>query len=70
MIDDADRAAVIVQDADARALALRQARAVRPASSSVCMVCGAPIPAERRAAITGCCTCVDCQHELERGMGR
>ncbi len=71
MMDDADRAGTIVIEADERALALRLARVrVPPVGSPVCMVCGDHIPEARRAAITGCCTCVDCQQKLERSMGR
>jgi phage/conjugal plasmid C-4 type zinc finger TraR family protein len=36
----------------------------------MCMMCGEEIPEARRRVLPGCCTCVACQEELERSMGR
>lgn len=35
-------------------------------SSRECRVCDEPIPEERRRAVPGCSTCIDCQRELEQ----
>jgi phage/conjugal plasmid C-4 type zinc finger TraR family protein len=36
----------------------------------MCMLCGEEIPEARRQALPGVCTCIGCQEELERSMGR
>jgi phage/conjugal plasmid C-4 type zinc finger TraR family protein len=35
-----------------------------------CLNCTDEIPEGRRRAVPGCCLCVDCQDDMERGMGR
>lgn len=39
-------------------------------SGHFCGVCAEPIPEERMQAVPGVQTCVDCQDELERALGR
>lgn len=56
-------------------LALRSFRSVaqrRVAMDAglICMLCGDEIPEARRRVLPGCCTCIECQEELERSMGR
>lgn len=37
-------------------------------SARFCGVCGEKIPINRRRAVPGVQTCIDCQQELERGL--
>ena len=70
MADDADRAQVVIE-AEQRALASKLARLRFPhRGTPKCLVCGEDIPEARRAAVAGCCTCFDCQDDLDRRMGR
>ncbi len=39
-------------------------------AGEMCMICGEEILKARRDLLPGCCTCIDCQEELERSMGR
>ena len=38
-------------------------------SAILCSVCDEPIPEERRQALPGVQTCVDCQTDLEKAVG-
>ncbi|MCL2345151.1 MAG: TraR/DksA C4-type zinc finger protein [Desulfobulbus sp.] len=71
MSDEADRAGVREEEmrADALAAQARRAAAGRGETSARrCAVCAERIPAERRRALPGVQTCVECQAELERAM--
>ena len=47
----------------------RHRRRLTPTDSSrECRICDEPIPDERRRAVPGCSTCVDCQRDLEHGL--
>ena len=35
-------------------------------SARECRVCDEPIPEDRRRAVPGCSTCVDCQRDIEK----
>lgn len=39
-------------------------------SALLCRVCDEKIPLARRRALPGVQTCVECQHELERGLNK
>lgn len=38
-------------------------------SADECRICGAGIPKARRVAVPGVQTCIDCQTDLEHGLG-
>ncbi len=38
-------------------------------SATECRICDTPIPFERRCALPGVQTCVDCQSDLEKAVG-
>ena len=71
MSDWADKAAEREQELrdDALAAHARQVgqRQGEP-SAEDCAVCGEPIPSERRQALPGVQTCIDCQADLEREL--
>lgn len=56
--------------ADALAEHQRRAGQVAGPGLSHCADCGEPIPAARRAAVSGCRRCVDCQQIFEKTGGR
>lgn len=73
MSDWADKAAKREQEMrdDALAERARKAEAQKgEESAEECAVCGEPVPAERRAALPGVQTCVDCQADLERELNK
>ncbi len=70
-MDEIDRANDAAEEERARALAARRAAArVPPPGTPDCEVCGADIPDGRRLALPGCRTCLQCQAQIEQGMGR
>jgi phage/conjugal plasmid C-4 type zinc finger TraR family protein len=73
MIDISDRATEREEQDRAHALAevawRDPTRGKTVADSAFeCRVCGEPIPDERRQAVPGVQTCVDCQTDLERSL--
>ena len=70
MTDDVDRGSEHEEELRSDALAV-QARRAGLAGKTIddsafdCGVCSEPIPHDRRAALPGVQTCVDCQTELE-----
>lgn len=60
MADNADRAAVTIQQSLEAILARRAALATQ-ATNSECDDCGYPIPAARRQAAPWTTTCIECQ---------
>ncbi len=71
MADFADTSAQLVEDANERALAGRLARLrIKPTGTLKCLCCGEDIPPERRRALEGVCTRIDCQTDLDRQMAR
>ena len=64
-MDEADRAAALIEATTANALARIQA-AQQQAGQADCADCGEPIPASRRAANPAAIRCIDCQEIYER----
>ena len=64
-MDEADRAAELIEATTANALARIQA-AQQQAGQAECADCGEPIPASRRAANPAAIRCIDCQEIYER----
>lgn len=64
-MDEADRAAALIEATTANALARIQA-AQQQAGQAECADCGEPIPTARRAANPAAIRCVDCQEIYER----
>jgi phage/conjugal plasmid C-4 type zinc finger TraR family protein len=70
-MDDLDRASEINGRVEAMQLAARiEAAAQAGPGLSACEECGAPIPAARRRAVSGCTRCVGCQENFERHFSR
>ena len=72
-MDDADRAQIEIERAEAAALARRLTPPPARLSFERCIDCDATIPQDRRDAIPGVRRCVDCEelHELRlRGSTR
>ena len=71
MADNADRAAVTIQQSLEATLA-RRAMLATQATNSECDDCGYPIPAARRQAAPWATTCIECQgiRELKNKQGR
>lgn len=68
MPDFADLAADREQEIRSDALAEQARQSAKrqvAASAETCAVCGEPIPEQRRQAVHGVQTCIDCQQELE-----
>lgn len=51
---------------DALARQARQAQTEAGDSALICAVCEEPIPEERRQAVPGVRTCIECQADIER----
>lgn len=77
MSDDVDRAQQRDEEFREDALQAQQRRAGLTGaggagryavSARTCGVCGELIPINRRRAVPGVQTCIDCQQELERGL--
>jgi RNA polymerase-binding transcription factor DksA len=68
MADMADRTA----ETEDRVLALRMPAPLPHGIDRArdCFVCGNPIHALRLRALAGCCTCFECQQEMEATVGR
>ena len=64
-MDEADRAAALIEATTANALARIQA-AQQQAGQADCADCGEPIPASRRAANPAAIRCLECQEIYER----
>lgn len=64
-MDDADRAAALIEATTANALARIHA-AQAQAGQADCEDCGEPIPAARRAANPAAICCLECQQHYER----
>ena len=64
-MDDADRAAALIEATTANALARIHA-AQAQAGQADCTDCGEPIPAARRVANPAAIRCIDCQAIYER----
>ena len=64
-MDEADRAAALIEATTANALAHIQA-AQQQAGQADCADCGEPIPASRRAANPAAIRCLECQEIYER----
>ena len=64
-MDEGDRGQAAADMHFKAALAARRRTDDRPARED-CIDCGAPIPAARRAAVSGCERCVFCQERWER----
>ena len=64
-MDEADRAAALIEATTANALARIQA-AQQQAGQADCADCGEPIPAARRVANPAAIRCIDCQEIYER----
>ena len=64
-MDEADRAAALIEATTANALARIQA-AQQQAGQAECADCGEPIPAARRAATPAAIRCRECQEIYER----
>jgi len=64
-MDDADRAAALIEATTANALARIHA-AQAQAGQADCEDCGEPIPAARRAANPAAIRCLECQQHYER----
>ncbi len=68
MVDVVDMAAAEIAAFNNSALAeCRKKRHQALRSHRKCVICGAPIPQERRKAVPGVKLCIDCQEEAERG---
>ncbi len=67
-MDDADRAADLIEQELERARALRAARdAMAPLESAdLCAVCGDQISSARQLAVPGCQLCTYCAEDAER----
>ena len=68
MTDDIDRAQAREEELRSDALEDHRRRH-RPSfmdSARECRICDEPIPEERRRAVPGCSTCVECQRDIER----
>ena len=73
MSDWADKAAEREQELRDDALAAHARQASQQAGAAGedcedCAICGEPIPSERRAALPGVQTCIECQADLEREL--
>jgi RNA polymerase-binding transcription factor DksA len=68
-MDDADRAQMEMERAEARYQAIRDARPVQE-SRTECVDCGQEIHAKRRLAARGCTRCAECQDDHEREVRR
>lgn len=71
MSDDMDRAQAREEEMRADAIADLARRANEQAghvSAELCQVCDLPIPAERRIAVPGVQTCLECQADLEYAL--
>lgn len=76
MSDWADKAAEREQEIRDDALAAHARQASRQAGAAEaagedcedCAICGEPIPSERRQALPGVRTCIECQADLEREL--
>ncbi|SAM66275.1 hypothetical protein CHUV0807_1594 [Cardiobacterium hominis] len=64
-MDEADRAAALIEATTANALARIHA-AQAQAGQADCEDCGEPIPAARRAANPAAIRCLECQQHYER----
>ena len=62
-MDEADRAAALIETTTANALARIHAAQMQAAD---CADCGEPIPAARRVANPAAIRCIDCQEIYER----
>ena len=71
MADNADRAAVTIQQSLEATLA-RRAKLATQATNSECDDCGYEIPAARREAAPWATTCIECQgiREIKKKQGR
>lgn len=71
MADNADRAAVTIQQSLEATLASRATLATQAANDE-CADCGYEIPAQRRQAAPWATTCIECQgiRELKNKQGR
>ncbi|WP_083001919.1 TraR/DksA C4-type zinc finger protein [Halomonas sp. GT] len=71
MADNADRAAITIQQSLEAALA-RKANLAQQAASDECIDCGYEIPAQRRQAAPWAATCIECQgiREQKARQGR
>ncbi|TMU24576.1 TraR/DksA family transcriptional regulator [Halomonas sp. ATBC28] len=71
MADNADRAAVTIQQSLEATLA-RRATLATQAANDECVDCGYEIPAQRRKAAPWATTCIECQgiRELKNKQGR
>lgn len=68
-MDDADRAQIEIERAEARYAQARTPRAHGP-SRIWCVECGTSIEEARRVAVPGCCRCAECARDFERGRLR
>ena len=64
-MDEADRAAALIETTTANALARIHAARMQ-AGQADCADCGEPIPAARRVANPAAIRCIDCQEIYER----
>lgn len=65
MADKADIAGDLIEQSLEATLASRRHQVAHTSTDPYCEECGEEIPAQRRRALPGCPTCVDCQQLLE-----
>jgi len=65
MADKADIAGDYIEQSLELALQNQRKQARANSTDPYCEECGTEIPAQRREAVPGCATCVDCQQLLE-----
>lgn len=65
-MDQFDRAQELEQIARDKAISYQQSKMAQGESAHECEDCGEPIPEQRRLAVTGVKTCIDCQTIKEK----
>lgn len=65
MADKADIAGDLIEQSLEATLASPRHQVTHTSTAPYCEECGEEIPAQRREALPGCATCVDCQQTLE-----